>query len=417
MAVGRGELPPLHAVAGFKLGIASAGIKKPGRLDLVVMELAPNSSVAAVFTKNAFCAAPVQLSKQHLQQLAKKNLQQHMQQAPRYLLTNTGNANAGTGEQGLANAQRTCDELAALTQVDRTAVLPFSTGVIGEPLPVDKIVKALPAALADLREDNWLKAAQGIMTTDTRPKAASVQIDLGGVRLTITGISKGAGMIKPNMATMLGYVATDAAIDAELLQVVIERAVSKSFNRITIDGDTSTNDSCVLVATGAAKNAVIDSEQHPHFAKLYTAIEKVFIELAQAIIRDGEGATKFVAIDVQGGATEGECLQVAYAVAESPLVKTALFASDPNWGRILAAIGRAGVANLDVAGVSVSINNVLIAENGGRSPNYTEQQGAAAMAPEVITIAITLGRGAVSTTVWTTDFSHDYVTINAEYRT
>lgn len=406
MAVGSGKLPPLHAVAGFKLGIASAGIKKPGRLDLVVMELAPNSSVAAVFTKNAFCAAPVQLSKKHLQQ-----------QSTRYLLTNTGNANAGTGEPGLVNAQRTCNELAALTKVESAAVLPFSTGVIGEPLPVEKIIRALPDALADLREDNWLKAAQGIMTTDTRPKAASVQIDLDGTLVTITGISKGAGMIKPNMATMLGYVATDAAVESKLLQAIIERAVNKSFNRITIDGDTSTNDSCVLAATGAAKNALIDSEQHPHFAKFYAAVEKIFIELAQAIIRDGEGATKFVAIDVQGGKVETECLQVAYAVAESPLVKTALFASDPNWGRILAAIGRAGVENLDVSRISVSINNVLIAENGGRSPSYTEQQGAAAMAPEEITIAINLGRGGASTTVWTTDFSHDYVTINAEYRT
>lgn len=406
MAVGSGQLPPLYPVAGFKLGIASAGIKKPGRLDLVVMELALGSSVAAVFTKNAFCAAPVQLSKKHLQKTV-----------PRYLLTNTGNANAGTGEPGLHNAQHTCEQLAALTNAESTSILPFSTGVIGEPLPIDKIVKALPDALADLREDNWLKAAQGIMTTDTRPKAASLQIDLGGAHVTVTGISKGAGMIKPNMATMLGYVATDAAVEAKLLQVVIERAVNRSFNRITIDGDTSTNDSCVLVATGIAKNSLIDSEQHPHFAKFYAAIEKVFIELAQAIIRDGEGATKFVTVAVQNGATEAECLQVAYAVAESPLVKTALFASDPNWGRILAAIGRAGVENLDVDRISVSINSVLIAERGGRSPNYSEQQGAAAMAPEEITIAITLGRGSANTTVWTTDFSHDYVTINAEYRT
>ncbi len=406
MAVGNGELPPLHAVAGFKLGIASAGIKRAGRLDLVVMELAAGSSVAGVFTKNAFCAAPVQLSKKHLQTMM-----------PRYLLTNTGNANAGTGEPGMANAQRSCEALAALVGVESSAVLPFSTGVIGEPLPIDKITGALPSALADLREDNWLRAAQGIMTTDTRPKAASARIDLDGVTVTITGISKGAGMIKPNMATMLGYVATDAAVEPKLLQTIIERAVNRSFNRITIDGDTSTNDSCVLVATGAANNAVIDSDRHSHFAKFYAAVEKVFIELAQAIIRDGEGATKFVAVDVQGGADERECLQVAYAVAESPLVKTALFASDPNWGRILAAIGRAGVENLDVSRISVSINGVVIAENGGRAPSYTEQQGAAAMEPEEITIAIALGRGSASTTVWTTDFSHDYVTINAEYRT
>ena len=411
MAVGSGQLPELHPVAGFNLGIASAGIKKPGRLDLVVMEPAANSAVAAVFTKNAFCAAPVQIAKKHLAQQHRAN------QSIRYLLTNTGNANAGTGENGLANALRTCGHLAQLTSVSADAILPFSTGVIGEPLPIEKIIAALPAAIADLQEDNWLKAAQGIMTTDTRPKAASVQIDLDGKRVTITGISKGAGMIKPNMATMLGYVATDAAVHADVLQTMIASAVNRSFNRITIDGDTSTNDSCVLVATGAAQNNLIDSVNHPLFEKLYGAIEGVFVELAQAIIRDGEGATKFVTVDVCGGITENECLQVAYAVAESPLVKTALFASDPNWGRILAAIGRAGVEQLDVNLISVRINDVLIAERGGRAATYTEQQGAAAMAPEEIKIAIDLGRGSAQTTVWTTDFSHDYVTINAEYRT
>ena len=406
MAVGSGKLPELHPVAGFKLGIASAGIKKPGRLDLVVMEVVAGSAVAAVFTTNAFCAAPVQLAKQHLAATA-----------PRYLVTNTGNANAGTGDSGLANARQTCAELAQLTGIDAAAVLPFSTGVIGEPLPVDKIVAALPAALANLRTDNWEQAAQGIMTTDTRPKAASVRFELGGKTVTITGISKGAGMIKPNMATMLGYVATDAAVVPAVLQAVVARAVNRSFNRITIDGDTSTNDSCVLVATGLAGNAIIDSEQHPLFAAFYAAVEQVFVELAHAIIRDGEGATKFVAVAVGGGRSEAECVQVAYAVAESPLVKTALFASDPNWGRILAAIGRAGLPALDVNGVSVRINGVLIAERGGRSASYTEQQGATAMAPEEITIAIELGRGDTSATVWTTDLSHDYVTINAEYRT
>jgi glutamate N-acetyltransferase/amino-acid N-acetyltransferase len=405
MAVGSGALPILHPVAGFKIGIASAGIKKPGRLDLVVMQLAVGSSVAAVFTKNAFCAAPVQLAKRHL-----------AAQSPLLFVTNTGNANAGTGEPGLTDAQLTCEKLARLANVSAQAVLPFSTGVIGEPLPVEKIAIALPAALSDLREDNWLQAAHGIMTTDTRPKATSLQIDLGGKQVTITGISKGAGMIKPNMATMLGYVATDAAVKNTLLQSIIEKVVNRSFNRITIDGDTSTNDSCVLVATGQAGNALIDSEQHPLYAKFYAAVEQVFIELAQAIIRDGEGATKFVTVDVQGGAAESECLLVAYAVAESPLVKTALFASDPNWGRILAAIGRAGVDKLDVSSINVYINNVLIAEHGGRSPSYTEQQGSAAMAAEEITIAITLGRGDAHTTVWTTDFSHEYVTINAEYR-
>jgi glutamate N-acetyltransferase/amino-acid N-acetyltransferase len=406
MAVGSGVLPTLHPVAGFGLGIASAGIKKPGRLDLVIMQLAAGSSVAAVFTRNAFCAAPVQLAKQHVQA-----------GGTRYLLINTGNANAGTGANGLQNARTTCEQLAQLTQTSAQAILPFSTGVIGEPLPVDKIIQALPSALADLAEDNWLKAAQGIMTTDTRPKAASLQIELDGKPVAITGISKGAGMIKPNMATMLGYVATDAAVQPAALQLMIDRAVNRSFNRITIDGDTSTNDSCILVATGVAGNAAIDGEHHPLFARLYAAIEQVFIELAHAIIRDGEGATKFVAVDVQGGANEAECLQVAYAVAESPLVKTALFASDPNWGRILAAIGRAGVERLDVELIDVRINGVLIAERGGRSPAYTEQQGAAAMAPEEITIAIELGRGSARTTVWTTDLSHDYVTINAEYRT
>ncbi|MDB6061848.1 MAG: argJ [Verrucomicrobiaceae bacterium] len=406
MAVGSGQLPTLHPVAGFKIGIASAGIKKPGRLDLVIMQVAEGSAVAAVFTKNAFCAAPVQLAKQHLRA-----------QTPLFLVTNTGNANAGTGAAGLANAQLTCEKLAHLANASVQSILPFSTGVIGEPLPVEKITNALPAGLADLREDNWLQAAHGIMTTDTRPKATSVQIDLDGKRVTITGISKGAGMIKPNMATMLGYVATDAAVQQDVLQQIIERAVNRSFNRITIDGDTSTNDSCVLVATGHARNATIDSVSHPLFEKFYSAVEKVFVELAQAIIRDGEGATKFVTINVQDGANEKENLLVAYAVAESPLVKTALFASDPNWGRILAAVGRAGVENLDVNLISVHINNVLIAEHGGRAPTYTEQQGADALAAEEITISINLSRGDVDTTVWTTDFSHDYVTINAEYRT
>ena len=406
MAVGSGELPVLHPVQGFRIGVGSAGIKRPGRLDLVVMEIALGSDVAAVFTKNAFRAAPVQLARKHL-----------IGNAPRFLVTNTGNANAGTGEPGLVNARKTCEALAQLVGTQAAEVLPFSTGVIGEPLPVEKIVSGLPSALADMKEDNWLRAAQGIMTTDTRPKAASRQIELDGKLITVTGISKGAGMIKPNMATMLGYVATDANVAQPVLQVMIDRAVNRSFNRITIDGDTSTNDSCVLVATGRAQNTRIDSDQHPLFSTLYHAIETTFIELAQAIIRDGEGATKFVSVEVNGGATEDECVQVAYAVAESPLVKTALFASDPNWGRILAAIGRAGVVDLDVSKINLRINGVTIAENGGRSPGYTEQQGADAMSKEEITIAIQLGRGEASTTVWTTDFSHEYVTINAEYRT
>jgi glutamate N-acetyltransferase/amino-acid N-acetyltransferase len=406
MAVGSGVLPELHPIPGIRLGAASAGVKKAGRLDVLVVELAPASSVAAVFTQNAFSAAPVQLSKRHLAATA-----------PRYLLVNTGNANAGTGAPGLALAQQTCARLAELGNSTVEAVLPFSTGVIGEPLPAEKICAALPAALADLRGDGWAQAAQCIMTTDTRPKGASLQIDLGGATVSITGISKGAGMIKPNMATMLGYVATDAAVSQPLLQTVIDRAVQRSFNRITVDGDTSTNDSCVLIATGRAGNPLIDSEQHPLFARFEAAVQLVFLELAHAIIRDGEGATKFVAVAVEEGANEAECVQAAYAVAESPLVKTALFASDPNWGRILAALGRAGLANLDVGRVQVAINGTVIVEDGGRSPTYTEQQGVAAMAPEEITIVIRLGRGAARATVWTTDLSHDYVTINAEYRT
>jgi glutamate N-acetyltransferase/amino-acid N-acetyltransferase len=372
----------------------------------VVFRLAEGSSVAATFTRSAFCAAPVQIARQHL-----------AASAPRLLLINTGNANAGTGDAGLANARLSCEQLAELAGVTPQQVLPFSTGVIGEPLPVEKIVAALPAALADLGADNWLRAAQGIMTTDTRPKASSRQLQLDGRTVTITGISKGAGMIKPNMATMLGYIATDAQVARPLLQLMVERAVNRSFNRITIDGDTSTNDACVLIASGAAGNALIDSEQHADFEALYGAVEAVFIELAQAIIRDGEGATKFVAVSVSGGGSEAECLQVAYAVAESPLVKTALFASDPNWGRILAAVGRAGLDDLDVNGVSLRINGVLIAERGGRAASYSEEQGAAAMAPEEITIELALGRGDARATVWTTDLSHDYVTINAEYRT
>lgn len=411
MAVGSGQLPELHPIPGFRLGVASAGIKRPGRLDLVCMEVAPGSAMAAVFTRNAFCAAPVQLARQHLRS---SNI---AAESHRYLLTNTGNANAGTGATGLQHAVYCCEQLAALASVEEEAILPFSTGVIGEPLPVEKIVAALPDVLANLDEAHWERAAHGIMTTDTRPKAASRRLDLGGRPVAITGISKGAGMIKPNMATMLGYVATDAAVAPAALQRMVEYAVGKSFNRITIDGDTSTNDSCVLVATGRAANELIDSEGHPLFAPLCQAVEALFVELAQAIVRDGEGATKFVAVAVHGGASEAECAQVAYTVAESPLVKTALFASDPNWGRILAAIGRAGLETLDVSVINVSINGVMIAERGGRSPGYTEAQGAAAMAPEEITISIDLGRGQSEATVWTTDLSHDYVTINAEYRT
>ena len=405
MAVGLGPLPTLHPVPGFELGIASAGIKRPGRKDVVVMRCAEGSTVAGVFTLNAFCAAPVILAKQRVQG------------AVRYFLTNTGNANAGTGEPGMQAAIRSCASLATLAGIDEKAILPFSTGVIGELLPVDKIEAALPAALADLSENNWAEAASGIMTTDTLPKGASRQFEHQGVTVTVTGISKGAGMIRPNMATMLGYIATDAKVSQAVLQDLLRDAANKSFNRITIDGDTSTNDCCMLVATSKAALPEITEAEGELFTKLKQAVFEVSMEVAQSIVRDGEGATKFVTVVVNGGANHQECLDVGYAVAHSPLIKTALFASDPNWGRILAAVGRAGVPELDVSKIDVYLGAVCIASQGGRSPSYTEEQGAAVMAEEEIEIRIELGRGACSETIWTTDLSHEYVRINAEYRT
>lgn len=405
MAVGKDEFPEMHPVPGFKLGTTSAGIKTPGRKDLVVMSLAEGSSVAGVFTKNAFCAAPVQLCKKHM-----GRSESH------FFVTNTGNANAGTGEQGMVDARTVCESLADVAQTVTESVLPFSTGVIGELLPVEKIVTGLPAAYDNLSELGWSDAAWGILTTDTRPKGASVQLQLAGSTVTITGITKGSGMIKPNMATMLSYVATDLAINSTLLKGLIEEAVEASFNRITVDGDTSTNDSAMLVATGASGveySELSDTEQ-----LLFTSqLNQLFISLAQQIIQDGEGATKFVTVDVSGGKTSEECLAVAYTVAESPLVKTALFASDPNWGRILAAIGRAGVADLNVDAISVYLGDVLIAEKGGRAVNYREADGQAVMDQEDISVRIALNRGDANETVWTSDLSHDYVKINAEYRT
>ncbi|MGC8117271.1 bifunctional glutamate N-acetyltransferase/amino-acid acetyltransferase ArgJ [Metapseudomonas otitidis] len=405
MAVGLGPLPTLHPVPGFELGIASAGIKRPGRKDVVVMRCAEGSTVAGVFTLNAFCAAPVILARKRVLGPV------------RYLLTNTGNANAGTGEPGLAAAARTCARLAELAGVDESAVLPFSTGVIGEPLPVEKIEAVLGNALADLSENNWAAAATGIMTTDTLPKGASRQFEHDGVTVTVTGISKGAGMIKPNMATMLGYIATDAKVAQGVLQDLLRDAANKSFNRITIDGDTSTNDCCMLVATGRAALPEITQASGELFAALKQAVFEVCMEVAQAIVRDGEGASKFVTVQVNGGGTHQECLDVAYAVAHSPLIKTALFASDPNWGRILAAVGRAGVPNLDVSKIDVFLGDVCIASKGGRASTYTEAQGAEVMAREEIGIRIELGRGNCNETIWTTDLSHEYVKINAEYRT
>jgi len=395
----------LHPVPGFELGIASAGIKRPGRKDVVVMRCAEGSTVAGVFTLNAFCAAPVILAKQRVQGTV------------RYLLTNTGNANAGTGEPGMQAAIRSCASLARLAGVDQDSILPFSTGVIGEPLPVEKIETALPAALSDLSEHHWAEAATGIMTTDTLPKGASRQFEHDGVMVTVTGISKGAGMIRPNMATMLGYIATDARVAQHVLQDLLRDAANKSFNRITIDGDTSTNDCCMLVATGRSGLPEITEASGELFAKLKQAVFEVSMEVAQSIVRDGEGATKFVTVQVNSGKNHQECLDVGYAVAHSPLIKTALFASDPNWGRILAAVGRAGVPELDVSKIDVYLGDVCIASQGGRFSGYTEEQGAAVMSKEEIEIRIELGRGSCSETIWTTDLSHEYVRINAEYRT
>lgn len=405
MAVGSGELPVLHTVDGVRIGVASAGIKKVGRIDTVVFELCEGASVAGVFTLNAFCAAPVTVAKEHLASTS-----------PRYLLINTGNANAGTGQAGLLNARNSCAALAELVGLESSAVLPFSTGVIGEKLPLDKLVAAMPATISALSADSWERAANGIMTTDTRPKATSRQIEIAGRTITVTGISKGAGMIKPNMATMLGYVATDANIAPNVLQVMLDQSADASFNRITIDGDTSTNDACVLVATGRAGGEPLTETRGPVFDALQQVFNEVFLELAHAIVRDGEGATKFVAVEVTGAKDVSEALNVAYAVAESPLVKTALFASDPNWGRILAAIGRAGVDSLDVSALTVHLDDVLITEHGGRAESYTEAAGAAVMKQAEIRIRINLNRGQHAETVWTTDFSYDYVKINAEYR-
>lgn len=404
MAIGLGPLPEMLPVNGFRLGTASAGVKTPGRQDLVVMELAAGCRVAAVFTRNRFCAAPVLLAREHLQE-----------QAPRYLLVNTGNANAGTGERGLRDARACCEALAERAGVDAGQVLPFSTGVIGEPLPVDRIRAGLPAALAALSERGWAEAASGILTTDTVPKGASVRLQLDGGPVTITGIAKGAGMIRPDMATMLAFIATDAALPQSLLDQALRDAVRYSFNRITVDGDTSTNDACVLVATGAA-GVNLSEEGSPGYRHFVAALADVCRTLAQAIIRDGEGVTRFITVAIEGGATESECEAVAYTIAHSPLVKTAAFAGDPNWGRILAAIGRAGLDDLDVNGVRIWLDDYLIAEQGGRAEYYQESEAAARMAREEITIRVDLARGGAEATVWTTDFSYDYVRINAEYR-
>lgn len=398
----------LKPVNGLRLGHAEAGIKKPGRKDVLVIELPAGSSVAGVFTKNRFCAAPVQICRQHLAATKKAGLE------VRALVVNTGNANAGTGEPGYQNAIKTCDELAKLMGLKREQVLPFSTGVILEPLPVEKVVAAMPQAISRLEADNWFNAAESIMTTDTQPKATSKQVQINGQTITLTGISKGAGMIHPNMATMLGYVGTDAKVSQELLQQLTTEAADLSFNAITIDGDTSTNDSFIVMATGASGVEI------PSSGSAFNAFRQALIEisqqLAQMIVRDGEGATKFITIQIDGGKTEAECKQVAEAIAHSPLVKTAFFASDPNLGRILAAIGYAGIADLDVSGVQLWLDDVWVAKDGGRHPDYKEEDGQRVMKKAEIKVKANLGRGTATQTVWTCDLSHEYVSINADYR-
>lgn len=407
MAVGPDNFPEMYPVKGFKLGVTKAHVRKPDRRDLVIMQAAAGSTLAGAFTTNAFCAAPVQVCRKHLREGASVA-------GAWFLVTNTGFANAGTGVAGMEDCMAVCQALADTTGGEMTHVLPFSTGVIGERLPVDRVVAGLPACIDNLAEDNWSEAAHGIMTTDTRPKGASVQLVLGGKTVTITGIAKGAGMIRPNMATMLSYVATDAAVSTDLLQLLIREAVELSFNRATVDGDTSTNDSCVIAATG--QSGFVVEQGADGFAEFRAALCQVLIELAQAVVKDGEGATKFVTVRVEGALSVAEAKEVAFTVAHSPLVKTALFASDPNWGRILAAVGRAQVNDLDVEKVYLHLDDVLVAEKGGLSPQYREAQGAAVMQKDAFVIRLSLGRGDAAADIWTTDFSYDYVKINADYR-
>lgn len=405
MPVGLHGLPALDTVTGIRLGTAAAGIRKKGRRDLVLIECMPGTNAAATFTKNRFCAAPVTVAREHLAKTA-----------PRALLINTGFANAGTGEPGLEDARACCAALAKQMGCRPAEILPFSTGVIGERLPRERLIAGLPVCLANLNENGWAEAAHGIMTTDTVPKGSSRKTMIGSRAVIVTGIAKGAGMIRPDMATMLAFVATDAAVAPVVLQTCVSAAVNQSFNRITVDGDTSTNDACVLLATGAAGNSVIDLPEGEAYTVLLRAVTEVFMELAQAIVRDAEGATKFITIEVRGGRTESDCLEVAYTIAHSPLVKTAFFASDPNWGRILAAIGRAPIAQLNVDNVAIYLNEVRIAHNGAPDADYTEAKGLAVMRLPEIRVSVELGAGSASARIWTSDLSSDYVRINAEYR-
>lgn len=407
MPVNIPTLLPEHLlpIPGIKLGIAEAGIKKRNRKDLLVIALNEGTHVAGVFTQNRFCAAPVVVSKENL---AKSSI--------RGLVINTGNANAGTGSNGIQHAHATCTALAGLLDCTPQQILPFSTGVIMEPLPIDAVINGLPPAVADLDENNWYDAAQAIMTTDIVPKGASRQITLQDKTVTVTGIAKGSGMIRPNMATMLGFIATDASIDQPLLQKMMHDVADQSFNRITVDGDTSTNDALILMATGQAGNREICNAESPEFIQLQETVIEVAAELAQMIVRDGEGATKFITVQVESGRDITECKQVAYAIAHSPLIKTAFFASDPNLGRILAAIGYAGLTDLDVNQIQLYLGHVLVAENGGRAPAYREEEGQQVMNEAEITVRVVLNRGGASTCVWTCDLSYDYVKINADYR-
>ena len=405
------NLPPpdtknLFPIAGVKIGIVEAGIRKQGRKDLSVFILDPGCSVGGVFTTNRFCAAPVQICQIHLGQ----------GEEIRALLVNTGNANAGTGADGLARASSTCEALAERLKVKPSQILPFSTGVIMESLPSERIIAGLDGAIANAKVDHWLDAAQAIMTTDTAPKAFGAQVDIGGKLVSITGISKGAGMIRPNMATMLGFIATDACVNPALMQHIATALAEGSFNRITVDGDTSTNDSLVVVASHRAGNERIDSLQSQEGQLFFNALLGVARQLAQAIVRDGEGATKFITVHVAGGASVQDCSKVAYAIAHSPLVKTAFYASDPNLGRILAAVGYAGIEDLDQSLIELYLDDVHVATHGGRHPNYQEAEGQRVMKQSEITVRVELGRGSATHTVWTCDFSHEYVTINADYR-
>jgi len=405
MPVGLRELPPLDSVPGIRLGTTAAGIRKPDRPDLVVIECAPGTNVTAVFTRNRFCAAPVTVARDHLETAH-----------PRALLINTGFANAGTGPHGLEDARACCAALAGQLGCRTKEILPFSTGIIGERLPVSRIVAGLPGCLMNLNENGWADAARGIMTTDTVPKGSSRKINLGSQTVLLTGVAKGAGMIRPDMATMLAFVATDAAVTPAVLNSCLLTAVNQSFNRITVDGDTSTNDACVLMATGLARNPVIDRVEGEAYAKLLGSVTETFIGLAQSIVRDAEGATKFITVEVRGGLTESDCLAVAYTVAHSPLVKTAFFASDPNWGRILAAVGRAPVERLEFSKLAIHLNDVCVVRQGAPDNDYTEARGIAVMRLSEILIRIDLGVGIATARIWTSDLSHDYVRINAEYR-